>query len=165
MKTNITKPIDEEVRFFCEKFKEIGWKQEDVGYLIKDIGFTTYPDSRNEEWKTSIGITIYPELLSYYSDEQRHRGFGWIYEIWLAVRTTVNIDENVDNQQDGEILRNVADYLLSEIEKIGWKSFKDEDAFKGYFSRPEINKNLGSVSINCYLNKSYPNGYWSNHTL
>ena len=35
MKTNFYKEIEEEVQFFVEKFKSLGWKQEDTSYLTK----------------------------------------------------------------------------------------------------------------------------------
>jgi len=160
MKTNFYKEIDDEVQFFVEKFKEIGWEQEDTAYLTKRLPFITNPDARNDEWKYSVGLVLYPELLSYIGD---NRGTD---EIWICCRVGINTDEEIEKDPwRSKRLTQLTDYLKEEIKKIGWKAFYDEDAFRYNFTRPEIKKNLGEVRICFYLNKDYPEGVWENHTL
>lgn len=163
MKTNFYKEIDQEVRFFVDKFKEIGWKQVDVSYLTKRLPFITNPSARNEEWQHSIGMVLYPELLTYIGARKGERG---VDEIWICCRVGIDYDEEMEKDPwSSERLTQLTNYLKEEIKKINWKAFYDEDAFRYNFTRPEFKKNLEEVRIRFYLNKDYPEGVWENHTL
>lgn len=158
MDLDISIYTDPEITSIVNKFISAGWKQEDEAYLTKDIGISTNPEAKNEKWKTSLGIVLFPKLLTYYN------GKKWKTEPWIAIRTSINTPSE-KYLEDSERLRSVAKYLTKEIKNIGMSPFKDEDAFVQHFDRPKERKNTGSTEISCYVNPSFPEGYWSNHAL
>jgi hypothetical protein len=167
MKINLAPEAEAEVQFFIDKFVELGWKQEDVGYITKDVGFLTNPEAHNEEWKTSVGMVLFPSLLSYTEKTENNgkRKYEDILTVWIECRLSIDINPDVKYPDACPRLRQLAEYMKEEIKKTGHKAFYDEDSFLGNFSRPEKRENLGDVRISFFLNKDYTGGYWGNHTL
>jgi len=145
---NLRKYIDDQLYFFIEKFKEIGWKQEDVHYISKKVDFQD----------RSLGIVFYSELLEY-SDKEFGNNYLNMLCPWIVGRIEIN---NEKEENILPILRSATDFIKEEVKLIGWKMFHDEDAFFGYFSR---HNGRGYTRLKFYLNKEYPNGHWENHTL
>lgn len=165
MKNNYYNEIQNEIQFFVEKFKQIGWKQEDEGYITKRLPFITNPTARNEEWLYSVGMKLHPKILSYFGDKKTHGQTG-VDEIWICCETGIETDDVINkNFWASSRVKEFCTYMKQEIDKIGWKAFYDEDAFSGIFARPKILKNLEMIEIKFFLNKDYSDGYWENHTL
>ena len=162
MNTNFYSEVENEIEFFVDKFKLIGWNQEDTAYLTKKLPFTTNPTAKNDEWQHSIGLVLYPIILSYY-EKQPVRGYAT--KIWIQCRVGIDYNPLVKYPAECPRLKKVTDFLKEEINKIGYKSFYDEDSYNGNFSQPEYKQNLGEIRVSFYLNKDYPDGYWENHTL
>jgi hypothetical protein len=145
----LRKYLDDQIGFFMKKFMEIGWEQEDAAYIFKRTPFIVNPDAKNEDYKHGFGISFYPELLEYREDGEE------VLCPWVVG------DIEIENPSD-ETLRSVADFIKEEVQKIGWNMFHDEDAFRGHFAK---DKKHSWTKLKFYLNQSYPEGYWQNHTL
>ena len=100
--------------------------------------------SHKDKWPS---ITMIPDIL-YYSQDNRDVAIPWLG--LKAVTLKDNLEEAIK-------------IILDTLENIGIKPFMDEDAYKKYFTRPKYEENL--VSVTCYVNTHYINGYWYNHTL
>jgi hypothetical protein len=162
-KINLNDYMDKQLDFFIEKFKKIGWKQEDTHYIFKRVGFETNPSARNKDYKYGFGIVFYAELLNY--SEINNGKTEEVLTPWVVCRIQIDKNENIKYPIDCPRLQKVVNFIKEEIKKIEWKPFYDEDAFKNNFSRPKIKENMSSVEIKFYLNMEYPNGHWENHTL
>jgi len=156
--TNLYPEVVEQLDYFVEKFKSIGWKQEDLHYLIRDTDFITHPDSVNEKFKHQFGMVLYAKLLSYNEDNK--------YNLtpWICCSITIS-PEDIKYQSDSKRLKQVANLIKSDLSTLGIKPFSDEDSFQGNFSKPQLHKDRDSVSMQFYINKDYPNGYRENHTI
>ena len=151
MKTNISSSAEKEIQTIIEKLinKYTDTEQSDIGYIEISTPFLTNPDARNEEWKNKIGLSFYPELLSY-SEEGEDVTIPWI-----CVRLEL---ENPDSKIEGDLLKWIEN-RFSEIEN---KPFYDEDAYRGNWRKEE---RRGWNKYKMYINPDYPEGYWENHTL
>ena len=136
---NLRNYIDNQLFFFIEKFKEYGWKQEDIHYVTKVTDFQDWP----------VGVVFYSELLEY--TESRHEKLT----PWIVGKLEVEKTEHSE-------LVEYTNFILDELEKMGIKPFHDEDAFMGYFAKENHN---GWTELKFYINQYYPDGYWENHTL
>lgn len=162
MITDINKNITEEIRDLILKLRSYDLKifsQVDVQYLEVQTPFETNPDARNEEWKTKLGIVFYPELLSY-KDYYIKRGQPEKHGVdvtvpWICVRFGF--------ENDGQkAARDVCKWLVGIFKEIGYYPFMDEDASFNFFAKEERN---GYTKYKMYVNPSYPEGYWENHSL
>lgn len=163
MNQNFDIQIEEETQYFVDKFLAIGWKCEDGTFFSKKTDFIVNPSARNHDSKHSIGIIFSQNFLSYYKRDGEKSGY--VKEIWI--KGIVRIEENKEVKYPEECprLQQVVKFLKEEFKKADIKPFYDEDAFMGNFTKPEVKKNLGQVSISFYVNKDYPKGWWANHTL
>lgn len=157
-KINLYKQTMNQLDYFIEKFMSIGYKQEDLHYLVRNTNIVIHPDSRNENFKTQFGMSMYAELLLYTEDTK------YMLTPWICCSITIT-PEDVKYQTDSKILRSVGKFIQDDLKKLGLKAFFDEDAFLQNFSRPKVNEDFDSVTIKFYLNKYYPEGYWENHTI
>ena len=80
MNTDIRTDISLEISEISEKLQAIGWKIVDKGYITKNIGISTNPDAKNEEWKNSLGLGMWPQLLTY------HDGISWVTIPWICIQ-------------------------------------------------------------------------------
>lgn len=159
MNTDIATDINLEISEIAEKLQTIGWKVVDKGYITKNIGISTNPDARKEEWKTSLGLGMWPQLLTY------HDGISWVTIPWICIQLGISSDDSVKYPEDSKRLKEVCDFILNEFRKINLKPFFDEDAYRNHFSKPQVKQNLGQTICKLYVNPSFPDGVWSNHTL
>jgi hypothetical protein len=141
--------MNNQIQFFVERFKEIGWKQEDISYLFKRTPFMSSPDANNDDYRYGLGMVLYADFLKYEEEGQD------LLIPWVVGRV------EIENPTE-EILKNVTDFIKAEVGNIGWKMFHDEDAYRGYFSKED---KKGWTQLKFYLNREYPNGYWQNHAL
>lgn len=151
----------EQLDYFIEKFKSIGYKEEDLHYLIRDTNIILHPDSRNEKFKTQFGMVLYMELLSY---SEKNDNFSYMLTPWVCCRVTIS-PEDMKYQMDSPRLKKLATFIQKDLETLGLNAFFDEDSFMKNFTRPELHKDGDSVNIKFYVNKHYPEGYWENHTI
>jgi len=158
-KINLREVMEDQLDFFVKKFIENGWKQEDLHYVNKRVGFLTNPDAKNDDCKYGFGIVFFTELLGYSED-----GVNMLTP-WVVGRISIDKNPDVKYPSDCPKLQKVTEYMKKEFKKLGLKPFYDEDAFYGNFSRPEPRQNTGDVTIKFYINMDYPDGYWENHTL
>lgn len=105
----------------------------------KDIAYLGHKD----KWPT---ITFIPEILYY-----EEKGIN-VAVPWLGLKITTQYE-----------LEDAMRIVLDTLSFIGLKPFKDEDAFKYHFSKPKSFENL--ISVKCYVNLHYQEGYWYNHVL
>jgi hypothetical protein len=170
MITDISPSIGEEISELILKLRAKDPKnftQHDLHYLEMNTPFETCPGARNEEWKTKIGVVFYPELLSY-TDNYIKRGNPEIHPpghpVYRGSNVTVPwICVRFELENDGQkVARDVCKWLVGIFKEIGYPPFMDEDASFNFFSKEERN---GYTKYKMYVNPSYPDGYWENHTL
>jgi len=149
MRKDISMQTDSEIQQMIKMLIDNGWTQEDSACVKKIIN------------GKSIFLAMYPELLTYYDvDSRRDVTVPWIcvkYEYYLdemkqgdISKTFLTITEGATNE------------MIKAFEDIGIKPFYDEDAPQRHFN---INRHLNEVTLKMYVNPSYPNGIWQNHTL
>jgi hypothetical protein len=140
MKTiNLASYTDDQIIFFIEKFKENGWKQEDLQYVNKETDIQDWP----------LGIVFYPELLEYTEDGKD------MITPWICGEVEIETTDDLK-------LKVYKNFILKELEDMDLNPFHDEDAFYGYFAK---NTHKGWTELKFYINKFYPDGYWQNHIL
>ena len=144
---NVNEDLDFEIedleRKMCEHDE---CERVDNGYIEIVTPFELNPDSKNPDWINKVGMVFYPELLSY-ADQTTP---------WIACGI------EVEGKQDEDMLRDLLKYLIDLIEKSGYKPFMDEDAFCNHWKKDERPE---WTNYKCYVNPSYPDGYWENHCL
>lgn len=126
--------------------------QIDDGYLEIKTPFEIDPDANNKEWKNKIGMVFYPELISY-SDENTKK---YKKVPWIACRI------ELEGMKNEEVVTKLLKWLVSLLEKSGYKPFMDEDAVSGHWHKEE-KKNY--IQYICYVNPDYPKGHWENHAI
>lgn len=116
------------------------------------------PDAKNEEWKTKISLVLFIDLLAYsenYSDN--YKSVGQQLTPWVVCRT------EIENGSKHEEIKKILEWLKNKIvESTKLKPFQDEDAYLMYWKSEEAN---GYTKYSCYINPSYPDGWWENHTI
>jgi|694.fasta_scaffold74375_10 hypothetical protein len=135
--------IEELERRMCEH-DECG--RVDNGYIEIVTPFELNPDSNNSEWVNKVGMVFYPELLSY-ADQTTP---------WIACRT------ELEGEHEESLVRDLLKYLIGLLQNAGYNPFMDEDAFCNHWKKDERS---GFTKYVCYVNTSYPDGYWENHCL
>lgn len=163
MLLNIREQIDNEIEEIIDKLilHNSNFKIVDDFYVEVDTPFIVCPDSRNDEWKTKIGLVFYPELLHYdqYTNDKSEMNDGTkrigVTCPWVCCRFEL---ENPTN----ELISQICPWIIGVFKEIGLKPFYDEDAYRGHF-RKEDKK--GYIKFKFYINPSFPDGYWQNHTL
>ena len=165
MKLNIQEEVNQEISYFAIIFQKYGWEIEDTSCLLKDVDFVVNPTGVNEEWKRKLTIEMFPSILSYV-EKIPSKGGNYVTKIWIECKLSWENDgERTRDFWKDETAKKIADYITKELETLGLTSFFDEDSFRSRFSRPKVSIHNDIVSMSFYLNKDYPQGYWSNHTL
>jgi hypothetical protein len=155
MDINIASTTDKEIQDIINKITDKdNYTQVDEAYVEVETPFLINSGANNESWKNKTGIVLYPELLSYY-----HKSQGWITVPWICAR--IEFEDSL-LYRDEVKLREFCKWIVEEFKSQGFKPFHDEDAFCGHFTKED---RKGYVRIKMYINPSYPDGYWSNHTL
>lgn len=150
-KINIASEVDQEIEdLIGALLKNEECEQFDEGYIEIKTPFETNPDSRNQEWKNKVGMVFFPELLAYGNRDKAQR------TPWIACR--VSLEGERDESKVGELLK----WLVSLIEKSGYKPFMDEDAKWNHW---KAEKGNDCIEYTCFVNPDYPEGHWENHTL
>ena len=144
---NVNEDLDFEIedleRKMCEHDE---CERVDNGYIEIVTPFELNPDSKNPEWVNKVGMVFYPELLSY-ADQRTP---------WIACRI------EIEGEKDQDMVRDLLKYLIGLLEKSGYKPFMDEDASWNHWKKDERPE---WTNYKCYVNPSYPDGYWENHCL
>jgi len=166
---DIGKKIDSEIDELINKLSsnDKNFKRADLHYVEVSTPFLINPDSRNEEWKNKTGIVFYPELLSY-RDHYIERGdpdkdpagsrnyrANDVTVPWICVRFEI----------EGEFpeIKDLLKWMISKFKEAGYPPFMDEDATFNHFKKEE--RRGGYTQFKMYVNPSYPEGMWENHTL
>ncbi len=150
-KVNISEEMDKEISDLMEALlKNEEFEMFDEGYIEIKTPFEINPDSKNPEWKNKVGMVFFPELLTYGNRDEVQR------TPWIACR--ISLEGERDELKDGELLK----WLISMIEKSGYKPFMDEDARWNHWKEEKKN---GYTEYSCFVNPDYPEGHWENHTL
>ena len=123
----------------------------DQGYIEITTPFDLNPDSNNPDWKNKIGIVFYPELLSYGNGSS-----GSQRTPWICCKITL------EGEKDQAMVRDLLKWTASLLEKSGYNPFMDEDAKLNHWKEEKKN---GYTDYSCFVNPSYPDGHWENHTL
>jgi len=155
MEINITKETDKEIFEIIEKLKQQGHYQEDEMCMRIETPFVINPDLR-EDRRNRIFMVLYPELLSYYHETDK-----WVTVPWICARYQVSGDGSFDEKSQRELCKWTSDLM----KEIGYKPFYDEGAFNGHFSKNKRATGDKDIEFKMYINPSFPDGYWSNHTL
>lgn len=155
MKINLESQLQEEIEYFIEVFNNNGWFREDQAYITKKTSFVINPTSKNEDSKYTLGLVLYPELLSY-GDESKTGNY--ITTPWINCRFELEYNKLNEN-----IVDSVAKFLLDELKTMNIFPFKDEDALYGFLTRSKNKQGYNQHSF--YINRDYPKGHWYNHTL
>ena len=180
MKLNLDRIIDVDKEKVINAFKELGWVQEDIGYICTKIEKDPYrfkkkpliekvavesltnisdtkaidsiPGIKDMTETMHLGIVVIPRIL-YYSDRS-NRGDQAV--VWMKCRF---------ESQSSDDLEIMIKHIKEEvIPKLPWKPFYDEDAHRNNFSRPHQDRH-GDWIAGFYLNPDYPKGWWENHTI
>jgi hypothetical protein len=153
-KINVAEEVDQEIQTLMEALlKNEECEMFDDGYIEIQTPFETNPESKNPEWKNKVGMVFFPELLTYESREESNKVQR---TPWISCR--ISLEGERDESKDGELLK----WLVSLIEKSGYKPFMDEDARVNHW-REE--KKKGYTEYTCFVNPDYPEGHWENHAL
>ena len=154
-KTNLYQETTNEIDEVVKQLVNGGSKEEDLHYLLFDTPFLINPDSKNESYKKQIGVVLFVKLLSYSHNVNGNENVGYQLTPWIACRISLNTNDNLK-----EILNWVKDKIESSTKL---KLFMDEDAT--YMHWKEDSHNDDYTEYTCYINPSYPEGWWENHTL
>jgi hypothetical protein len=123
----------------------------DNGYVEIKTPFELNPYSKNPDWKNKVGMVFYPELLTYGGVRTEAKKTPWI-----CCRIEIEGDPGEDTKRD------LLKWLISLIQHSGYKPFMDEDATYNHWKEDKRN---GYTRYSCFVNPSYPDGYWENHVL
>ena len=151
MEINILKEANEEITMIIDRLElhDPNFKQIDEHYVEIKTPFLINPDSKNDEWKPKLGIVLYPELLTYGNREES------TITPWICVRFELET-------KDQTIHRELCKWIVEKMKSIGLRPFMDEDATWNHYTKKE---HKGYTTYKLYINPSYPQGYWENHTL
>ena len=151
MRMNISQETEEDIEKIVGRLLTMSeFKKIDEWYLEVKTPFITYPDSNNDEWKTKIGFSLYPELLTYYE-----KGIGDSIVPWICCKFEF---EGMSEKMEYDLLK----WITAKFKECLIFPFKDEDAVSYHFIKePRKRYNIYKM----YVNLDYPEGYWENHTL
>jgi len=161
-KINIAPELDKEIEELINSIcKNPKCNQIDLGYVEMEIDWEVNPNSNNEEWKRKIGIVFFPELLSYGDPERNNK----VQRVpWIACRLTLDSDSSVyvNGEEDQDVTGEILKLVLDNIKGAGYKPFMDEDATWNHWKREQKKY---YTEYTCFVNPSYPDGFWENHAL
>jgi len=144
---NVNDDMDFEIDALQDKMCQLPeCERVDNGYIEIKTPFELNPGSRNPEWLNKVGMIFYPELLSY-ADQTTP---------WIACR--IEVEGKPEESMVGDLLK----YLIGLLETSGYKPFMDEDSAWNHWKKDE---RADWTNYKCYVNPSYPDGYWENHCL
>lgn len=151
---NIAPELDSEIETLIDAIlKNPECNQVDDGYLEITTPFELNPDAKNRDWVNKTGMVFYPELLAYGDPEAENKVRR---TPWISCRVSI------EGEKSDELVGNLLKWLVELIKKSGYTPFMDEDAKWNHWKEEKGN---GWVEYSCYVNPSYPKGYWENHTL
>jgi len=161
-KVNIAPELDTEITSLVDKLcQNPKCKQVDLGYIEMEIDWEVNPNSQNPDWKNKIGMVFYPDLLSYGDPDRSNK----IQRVpWIACRFSLDKESSayVNGQEDQDVTCEILKRVLDIIKTTGLKPFMDEDSFWNHWKR-EQKKDY--TEYTCYVNLSYPDGFWENHVI
>lgn len=157
-KTNLYEETTNDIKTVADLLVKGGFEQEDEWYFTIDTPFIVTPDAKNEEWKTKISLVLFTDLLSYSSNyKEEYKSVGQQLTPWVVCRT------EIENGQEHEEIKKILEWLKNKIEEsTKLKPFQDEDAYLMYWKKEE---GKDYTKYSCFINPSYPEGWWENHTL
>lgn len=151
-KINISEELDSEISEVIKNLlKNDCCYQVDPGYIEIETPFELNPDARNREWVKKVGMVFYPELLSYSENGKD------VMTPWIACRI------ELENISDEKLIGDLLKWLVELLKKSGYKPFMDEDAKWNHWKADNSHKDWKEYI--CYINPSYPEGYWENHAI
>lgn len=161
-KINVGKDLTPEIIELVSRLVKLdGVKPLDEMAVYMDMGGEIYNDRKVKKNTSDMIVVFYPELLHYRED-----GEDKIVP-WIACRFEVHkeswawMDSWDPENDDADVTTVWAAKVREYLEKAGYALFKDEDSFVDY-RRKELRNHTEFV---CFVNPSYPEGYWENHTL
>jgi len=170
MRINLLGEVISDIEKVIKMFTDIGWSRVDENIIEKNCGLELFPDAKDSR-KSIMTIYFKPSLLEY-----TEVSMNSVYDLVLSKKTTMSTltpwiegsilvydDESTKYISQNERIIEAGKYIKEIIKSLPVKPFHDEDAFLGYFKRPE--KNSEFVRFSFYINPSYKEGYWENHTL
>jgi hypothetical protein len=167
-KTNIAPEIDQEIQDLIAKLcQNPDCEQIDQGYVEMVMPFDVWPNSKNEDFKNKMGLVFFPELLAYNDPDQDNK----VQRVpWIAVRLNLESDSAawVNGVEDQNVTSEFLKRVIENLEKAGYKPFMDEDATRNHWRRETSggdSKTYTNVDYTCFVNPSYPDGFWENHAL
>jgi len=116
--------------------------------LLENHGWNQFDDAALEKViddKKAI-IVIFPKFISYFVDKTV------VVEIWYKCRLSIAHEQ----------VQPVSNDLLEAFKEFSIKPFKDEDAFRSYFS---LKPYTHHSDLSFFLNPHHLNGVWSNHAI
>jgi len=156
MDLNLAEWIDSDLAKVGDMLKNVGFKQIDNHAYEIDVQTIAHGGKVEGTYKPFF-IVIYPKLLTYAEIPSKARTKkGYAITPWIACRVTMY------DMFMPEMLENNIRLLESVILKLPIRPFKDEDAFKGMFTKVQDGE---MYTLTFYLNPAYPNGWWDNHTI
>jgi hypothetical protein len=151
-KINIAEELDGEISEVVKKLiKEECCEQVDVAYIEIKTPFELNPDAPNKDWINKVGMVFYPELITYTENGKS------MNTPWIACRI------ELENISDEKLIGDLLKWLVDLLKKSGYKPFMDEDAKWNHWKADNSHKDWKEYT--CYINPSYPDGYWENHAI
>jgi len=139
MKHDLLPHIEKDLITVSKAFIDIGWKREQF-------------DAVSLKTPVDVFLVFAPELMYFWTkDREKAR------TVWIAC-----IYQNTLSESE---LRDVGEFLKSEVAKLPWRPFKDEDAFLQMFRRRRDRRGRKWSDLVFYLNPDFPKGIWVNHAL
>lgn len=152
MKIDLSSKIDEEISIIVNRLVSNNWVQEDVSYVRKDLGFVLNSTFKN---KNHIALCLFPKILF----------FNKKAEVWIQCRLSFEYDYNYrSNFYKDSRIEKICSTIIEEFMDINLTPFYDEDAFRYFFTKPNVKHNK-FIDISFFVNIDYPNGFWQNHTI
>lgn len=165
-KINVATELDPEIEQLVKTLsQQPGCDQVDLGYIEMEMPFEVWPDSRNESYKNKLGLVFFPELITYGDSK------GKVQRVpWIACRLELSSDSAawVNGQEDQDVTSELLNRVIETLKGAGYTPFMDEDAFWNHWKRTTRGGDSNSykyVEYTCYVNPSYPEGWWENHVI
>lgn len=153
-KTDLAPEMANEIEELIVKLCDKGANREDTHYITYDTPYEITPGSAHPK---HLGIVFYTDLISYSDTEDKNKAVGYVLQPWIACRISL---DNVERSH--EDVKTILDWVVKKVEEIGLKPFMDEDASYNHWNRKEASD---YTEYTMYVNPSYPDGVWENHTI
>ena len=151
---NISSELDNEIDDLIKALlKNPECNQVDDGYLEIETPFEINPDAKNRDWVNKTTLVFYPELLAYNDPDAENKVRR---TPWIACQVSI------EGEKSDELVGNLLKWVVELLKKSGYVPFMDEDARWNHWREDE---GKGWVDYICYVNPSYPEGYWENHAI